>query len=84
MSVVDGVLLVVCACEGPMAQTKFVLSKAIQAGVRPIVVINKVDRPAARVEEVESEIFDLFLDVDTNEEFVDYPMFYASAKVQIV
>ena len=80
MNIVDGVLLVVCACEGPMTQTKFVLSKAIENNAKPIVVMNKVDRPAARVEEVESEIFDLFLDLDLEEKFVDYPVFYTSAK----
>lgn len=60
MSMVDGVCLVVCATEGPMAQTKFVLEKALQQNTLPIVVINKVDRESARVEEVEDEILDLF------------------------
>lgn len=60
MSMVDGVCLVVCATEGPMAQTKFVLEKALKQNVKPIVVINKVDRELARITEVENEIFDLF------------------------
>ena len=60
MSMVDGVCLVVCATEGPMPQTKFVLKKALSHGLKPIVVINKVDRDSARVEDVENEIFDLF------------------------
>ena len=60
MDMVEGVCLVVCASEGPMAQTKFVLEKALKKGCLPIVVINKVDRPTADVERVEQEIFDLF------------------------
>ena len=68
MTMVDGVCLVVCATEGPMPQTKFVLQKALQRGVKPIVVINKVDRPSSRVEEVESEIFDLFCNLDANDD----------------
>lgn len=68
MSIVDGVCLVVCATEGPMPQTKFVLKKALTRGIKAIVVINKVDRPSARVEAVESEIFDLFCNLDATEE----------------
>jgi GTP-binding protein len=60
MNMVDGVALVVCASEGPMTQTKFVLEKALKSGLKPMVIINKVDRPNARVKEVENEIFDLF------------------------
>ena len=68
MSMVDGVCLVVCATEGPMPQTKFVLKKALSHGLKPIVVINKVDRDSARVEEVENEIFDLFCLLEANDE----------------
>lgn len=80
MTMVDGVLLLVCATEGPMAQTKYVLRKALEAKKKPIVIINKVDRPTARVEDVENEIFDLFCDIDKDEDFIDYPVFYASGK----
>lgn len=80
MNMVDGVCLVICATEGPMQQTKYVLKKAIESGVKPIVVINKVDRDTARVTEVESEIFDLFVELDEEEKFINYPVFYASAK----
>ena len=83
MDMVDGVVLVVCSTEGPMAQTKFVLRKAIEAGVKPLVVINKVDRESSRTETVEGEVFDLFLDLDPDEKFVgDYNVFHASAKVR--
>ncbi len=68
MAMVDGVCLVVCATEGPMPQTKFVLKKALQHKLKPIVVINKVDRDSSRVEEVENEIFDLFCQLDANDE----------------
>lgn len=80
MSMVDGVCLVVCASEGPMAQTKFVLKKALQNDLKTIVVINKVDRPTARVEEVENEIFDLFCALDATDDQLEYPVIYASAK----
>lgn len=81
MSIVDGVVLVVCSTEGPMAQTKFVLKKAIEANIKPIVVVNKVDRESSRVSEVEEEIFETFLELDENESFLDdYTVFYASAK----
>ena len=80
MNMIDGVCLVICACEGPMQQTKYVLKKAIQSNVKPIVVINKVDREAARVQEVENEIFELFIELDSEEKFMNYPVFYASAK----
>src|SRR6202034_2980583 len=68
LSMVDGVLVLVDAAEGPMPQTKFVLGKALRQGLRPIVVINKVDRPDARVGEVHNEIFDLFALLDASEE----------------
>ena len=80
MSMVDGVVLVVDATDGPMTQTKFVLSKALKQGLKPLVVINKVDRPTARVDEVESEIFDLFCMLDPTDEQLDYKVLYASAK----
>jgi len=80
MQMVDGVCLVVCATEGPMPQTKFVLKKALQHKLKPIVVINKVDRDSARVEDVENEIFDLFCQLDATDEQLDYPLIYASAR----
>jgi len=80
MTMVEGVCLVVCATEGPMPQTKFVLQKALARGLQPIVVINKVDRPTSRVEEVESEIFDLFCNLEADDEQLDYPTIYAAAK----
>eukprot|EP01132_Coremiostelium_polycephalum_P006141 gene6141-7650_t len=80
LSMVDGVVLLVDATEGPMAQTKFVLSKALQAGLKPIVVINKMDRSTIRVDEVESEIFDLFATLGATEEQLSYPTLYASGR----
>ena len=80
MSMVDSVCLVVCATEGPMPQTKFVLQKALSRGLKPIVVINKVDRPTSRLDEVESEIFDLFCNLDASDDQLEYPNIYASAK----
>lgn len=68
MSMVEGVCLVVCASEGPMAQTKFVLKKALEHNLKPIIVINKVDRPTARVDEVENEVFDLFCTLDASDD----------------
>lgn len=79
MSMVDGVALVVDATEGPMAQTKFVLQKALNRGLHPLVVINKVDRPSARIGAVEGEIFDLFDELGANDEQMDFPIVYASA-----
>lgn len=80
MDMVDGVCLVVCATEGPMAQTKFVLEKALRKGCMPIVVINKVDRATARVKDVEDEIFDLFCNLNPTDAQLDYPTIYASAR----
>ena len=80
MTMVDGVCLVVCATEGPMPQTKFVLKKALESGLKPIVVINKVDRPSSRVSEVENEIFDLFCNLDANDDQLEYQVVYAAAK----
>jgi GTP-binding protein len=80
LSMVDGVLLLVDAAEGPMPQTKFVTSKALALGLRPIVVINKLDRPDARPDEVHEEVFDLFAALDASEEQLDFPMLYASGR----
>ena len=82
LSMVDGVVLVVDATEGPMAQTKFVLNKALEQGLKPLVVINKVDRPTHRLDdgEVENEIFDLFVALDANDDQLEFPTLYASAK----
>jgi GTP-binding protein len=80
LSMVDGVLLLVDAAEGPMPQTKFVVSKALNLGLCPIVVINKADRPDARAHEVLDEIFDLFVSLEANEQQLDFPIIYASAK----
>lgn len=80
MSMVDAVCLVVCASEGPMPQTRYVLKKALAQGLKPVVVINKADRDTARLIEVENEIFDLFINLEAGEEQMDYPLLYASAK----
>lgn len=80
LSMVDGVLVLVDAAEGPMPQTKFVLTKALKLGLRPILVINKVDRPDARVDEVHEEVFDLFVALDATEEQLDFPTIYASGR----
>lgn len=79
MNMVDGVILVVDAYEGPMPQTKFVLKKAIDAGVKPIVVINKVDKPTARIKKVVDEVLELFLDLGASDEQLDFKVAYASA-----
>ena len=80
LNMADGVLLIVDAQEGPMPQTKFVLQKALELSLTPIVVINKIDKPAARLGEVEDEIGDLFLELATNEEQLKYPTYYAIAR----
>ncbi|MHA1524092.1 MAG: translational GTPase TypA [Alphaproteobacteria bacterium] len=80
LSMVDGVLLLVDASEGPMPQTKFVTAKALQLGLRPIVVINKADKPDARLEAVHEEVFDLFAVLDADDAQLDFPVLYASAK----
>src|SRR6058998_547564 len=79
LSMVDGVLLVVDAVEGPMPQTRFVTQKALQQGLSPIVVVNKVDRPGARPEWVVNATFDLFDKLGANDEQLDFPVVYASA-----
>ena len=80
LSMVDGVLVLVDAAEGPMPQTKFVVGKALRRGLRPIVVINKVDRPDARPQAVHNEIFDLFALLDANEAQLDFPTLFASGR----
>ncbi|MBL0942025.1 MAG: translational GTPase TypA [Alphaproteobacteria bacterium] len=80
LGMVDGVVVLVDAAEGPMAQTKFVLAKALKLGLKPIVVINKADRPDARPDEVLNEIFDLFVALDANEHQLDFPTIFASAR----
>ncbi|OUV74211.1 MAG: translational GTPase TypA, partial [Flavobacteriales bacterium TMED123] len=80
LSMVDGCLLLVDAAEGPMPQTKFVLSKVLSQGLKPIVIINKVDRADARPNEVLDEIFDLFAALDANEDQLDFPVLYGSSK----
>lgn len=76
----DGVILLTDAAEGPMPQTKFVLGKALKLGLKPIVIINKVDRPDGRPEEVVDEVFDLFVSLDANDEQLDFPILYASGR----
>jgi GTP-binding protein len=80
LKMVDSVLLVVDSYEGPMPQTKFVLKKALELGLRPIVVINKIDKSDARPEEVIDEVFDLFVELGANDEQLDFPILYASAR----
>src|SRR2546421_3467526 len=80
LNMVDGALVLVDAAEGPLPQTKFVVSKALKMGLKPIVVINKVDRPDARATEVVNEVFELFAALDASEEQLDFPILYGSAK----
>src|SRR5262249_17745228 len=80
LSMVDGVILLVDAAEGPMPQTKFVTGKALALGLRPIVVVNKMDRPDARVHEVHEEIFDLFAALGADDHQLDFPILYASGR----
>jgi GTP-binding protein len=80
LSMVDGVILLVDAAEGPMPQTKFVTGKALALGLRPIVVVNKIDRPDGRPAEVLDEVFELFLSLDANDEQLDFPTLYASGR----
>ncbi len=80
LNMVDGALVLVDAAEGPLPQTKFVVSKALRMGLKPIVVINKVDRPDARPVEVINEVFDLFAALDASDEQLDFPILYGSAK----
>ncbi|MFZ0816568.1 MAG: translational GTPase TypA [Candidatus Sulfotelmatobacter sp.] len=80
LKMVDGVMLLVDASEGPLPQTRYVLSKALEAKMPPIVVINKIDRPDARPQEVLNEIYDLFIDLDAKEDQLDFPVLYTNAK----
>ena len=80
LSMVDGVILLVDSAEGPMPQTKFVTGKALALGLRPIVVVNKIDRPDGRASEVLDEVFDLFVALDANDDQLDFPVLYASGR----
>jgi GTP-binding protein len=80
LNMVDGAIVLVDAAEGPMPQTKFVVSKALKIGLRPIVAINKIDKPEERHMEVVNEVFDLFANLDASEEQLDFPILYGSAK----
>lgn len=83
LNMVDGVLLLVDSHEGPMPQTKYVLRKALEHKLKPIVVINKIDRPDARISDVEGEILELFMELDADEDQLDFPLIYASARAGI-
>ncbi|MEO8519921.1 MAG: translational GTPase TypA, partial [Acidobacteriota bacterium] len=80
LAMVDGVVLLVDASEGPLPQTRFVLRKALERRLTPMLVINKIDRPDARVQEVLNEVYDLFIDLDATEEQIDFPVLYTSAR----
>src|SRR5258706_10258795 len=80
LKIVDGVMLLVDASEGPLPQTRYVLMKALEAKLTPIVVINKIDRPDARIPEVLDEIYDLFIDLDAHEDQLDFPVLYTNAR----
>lgn len=80
LNMADGVLLLVDSAEGPLPQTRFVLDKALKLKLKPIVIINKIDRPDARPEEVLSKVFDLFIDLNASEEQLDFPILYASGR----
>ncbi len=80
LSMVDGVILLVDSSEGAMPQTKFVTGKALALGLRPIVVVNKVDRPDERIQEVLDEVFDLFVSLEATDEQLDFPVLYASGR----
>lgn len=83
LGMVDGCLLVVDAFEGPMAQTRFVLKKALETGLSPILVVNKIDRPDARPQQVVDEVLELFIDLGANDDQIDFPVVYASARKQV-
>src|SRR5277367_2521204 len=80
LTMVDGVLLLVDASEGPLPQTRFVLRKALELRLPVVLVVNKVDRPDARIEEVVNEVYDLFLDLDADESQIEFPIVYANAR----
>jgi GTP-binding protein len=81
LKMVDGVMLLVDASEGPLPQTRYVLSKALEAHLQPIVVINKIDRPDARAQEVLNEVYDLFIDLDAEESQLEFPVLYTNGKL---
>jgi GTP-binding protein len=83
LKIVDGVMLLVDASEGPLPQTRYVLMKALEAKLPPILVINKIDRPDARVPEVLNEVYDLFIDLDATEDQLDFPIIYTNARAGI-
>src|SRR6201994_1299994 len=83
LKIVDGVMLLVDASEGPLPQTRYVLMKALEAKLPQIVVINKIDRPDARIQEVLNEIYDLFIDLDAHEDQLDFPVVYTNGKAGI-
>ena len=80
LAMVDGVLLLVDASEGPLPQTRFVLRKALEADLSVILVINKIDRPDARIAEVVDEVYELFIDLDATEDQIDFPIVYSNAR----
>src|SRR6201997_3662533 len=83
LKMVDGVVLLVDASEGPLPQTRYVLMKALEAKLPAIAVINKIDRPDARIQEVVNELYDLFIDLDATEEQLDFPVLYSVAKTGV-
>jgi GTP-binding protein len=83
LKIVDGVMLLVDASEGPLPQTRYVLMKALEAKLPPIVVINKIDRPDARIQDVLNEVYDLFIDLDATEDQLDFPVLYSNARAGI-
>src|SRR5579872_7377671 len=83
LKMVDGVLLLVDASEGPLPQTRYVLMKALEAKLPAIAVINKIDRPDARIQEVVNELYDLFIDLDATEEQLEFPIIYTNARAGI-
>src|ERR1700758_5521136 len=83
LKLVDGVMLLVDASEGPLPQTRYVLMKSLEARLPQIVVINKIDRPDARIQEVLNEVYDLFIDLDATEDQLDFPVLYSVAKTGV-
>src|SRR5437763_4153651 len=83
LKIVDGVMLLVDASEGPLPQTRYVLTKALEAKLPPILLINKIDRPDARAQDVLNEVYDLFIDLDATEDQLDFPVIYTNAKAGI-
>src|SRR5438132_8420654 len=83
LKMVDGVMLLVDASEGPLPQTRYVLKKALEAGLPPVVCINKIDRPDARIAAVLDEIYDLFIDLDANDRQLEFPVVYTNARAGI-